>query len=234
MLFSPLPYIRRYLRKKLGETVYDGIYQGMKWKELTATDCYETKLMGIYEKELYPVIECITQKPLHSLCIIGTAEGYHALGLARLTGLSPCCFERDEKCNENLHLLSSLNEVPIKENGQFTSKTTLELAPGLILMDIEGEEINVLTKDRLSAWKDHHVIVEVHASSIKEKIKERSKTDFKTDFVPVQRRTVDDYPLTIPFKWLLRRWWHVPVQEWRSDSIGWLILWPHSEGGSKG
>lgn len=226
MQFSPLPSIRRYLRNKLDELVASGPYKGMKFPENNGIDCYECKLMGIYEKELHPVIENLTQKKLHSLTIIGAAEGYHATGLARSTSLIPTCFESDRIRSKNLMEMGNFNEIEVDIRGSFGKDTIWNAKPGLIFIDIEGNEMGVLTEERLEMWQKHYLIVEVHSEEILQSLKERSHGLFKIEWIKCKKRTIHDYPFSIPLKHALRRWWNVPVQEWRSDSLGWLVLSP--------
>lgn len=226
MLLSPLPHIRKYLRKKLRNQVYAGVYEGMLWQEVSTIDCFESKLMGIYEKELYPTIEKILDTSPKSITVIGVAEGYHAIGLALNSGLIPLCYERDKHAQSSLQKLARLNNVGIDLQGSFDSETTLNQPPGLIIMDIEGAEKDVLNSNRLSSWKTQHIIVEVHSQKILNALIDRSKEWFASDFISTRKRTVADYPFRIPYKLLLKRWWNVPVQEWRSNSLGWLVLTP--------
>ena len=226
MRFSPLPVIRRYLRRKLGTEVFSGPYRGMKWQELNGITCFETKLLGIYEKELYPILENLSCLNIQSLTILGSAEGYHAIGLAKILQLKPVCFESDPVASTNLKQLAKLNNVSIEPKGTFNASTEWLPATGLILIDIEGSENDILTPDRLSQWKQHYILVEVHAQTIKETLQERTKSLFTSQFIACQERTIYDYPFVIPLKTVLKRWWRVPVQEWRSDSIGWLWLTP--------
>lgn len=226
MIFSPLPHIRKYLRNRLQDTVSDGPYRGLVLCERPSVDCYEAKLMGTYEKELHPIMELLLQKQLQSLTVIGAAEGYHAIGMGRRTSLAPVCFEQDEKARQNLKEIAEINQVPVEIHDRFTSQTDYQPSPGLIIIDIEGQEQELLHENQFAAWRQHHFIIEIHGDEIKTTIEQASASLFKTRWVPTKKRTIRDYPFDIPLKYLLRRWWNVPVQEWRSDSIGWLLLTP--------
>jgi hypothetical protein len=228
MFLSPLFHIRKYLRKKLEGKVYAGPYQGMTFPQAPGIDCYEAKLLGIYERELFHIITKLHHMDLQSLTVIGAAEGYHAIGLARLTGLTPLCFEEKDAAAQNLTQLAHENQVNFSLNKRFTTNTQIDQLPGLIFMDIEGAEDHILSKQRMTKWKQHHLMVEIHGSDILESLIQRSQGLFDPLWIECKPRTVDDYPFSIPLKNFLKRWWNVPVQEWRSDSIGWLILTPVS------
>lgn len=219
-----------YLRKKLQGQVYAGLYRGLKLPEHPNIACYEAKLLGCYEKELAMVITQFTHQKLNSLTIIGSAEGFHALGLSMLTGLVPSCYESDAELTKQLSHNAETNSLKIETYPSFEANTFLDRPPGLVLMDIEGDETSILTEERLNDWKSHHLIIEIHGEEKLDTIIKRSEKIFQIKFIPCQKRTTKDYPFPIPLRHLLSRWWKVPVQEWRSDSIGWLILSPQSIG----
>jgi hypothetical protein len=43
-----------------------------------------SKLLGLYEKELEPALETVVQSKPDAVIVVGCAEGFYALGLARL------------------------------------------------------------------------------------------------------------------------------------------------------
>jgi hypothetical protein len=93
-------------------------------------------------------------------------------------------------------------------------------------MDIEGAEKQILTPERFMAWKEAVIVVEMHSEPIRGLLIERGKYTHHATFIPIVARTMRDYPFTPPFSWILHRWWWACLQEWRSDSIGWVIFEP--------
>ena len=61
-----------------------GPFQGMRFGSRAAEGCYLPKLLGCYEHELHPIIARLPRRGYRRVVNIGCAEGYYAVGLARL------------------------------------------------------------------------------------------------------------------------------------------------------
>jgi hypothetical protein len=97
----------------------------------------------------------------------------------------------------------------------------------LIVMDIEGIEIDFLNKGVIDELKKSDWVIEIHYWEFLDKIKVKLKDKYDLEFIPTIGRTIDDFPMQLnPFsKFILKRYWTSLVQEWRtSNSHGWLVM----------
>src|SRR5229473_2239235 len=73
-----------------GQKVLNGPFQGMMLASGSAEGCYVPKLLGCYEAELHPYVAEAAQRGYEAIINVGTAEGYYAIGMARLLPSSNC------------------------------------------------------------------------------------------------------------------------------------------------
>lgn len=135
-------------------------------------------------------------------------------------------FEVDSKGRQLITRLALINRTEVFIEGRFDENYDTKSKKDFILMDIEGGEEELLDEKRFHSWKESVILVEVHSQEIKEKLYARSNITHNSFFTPVVERTMVDYPFNPPFPRLLKRWWWASIQEWRSDSIGWIIFEP--------
>ena len=154
---------------RTGGKVYQGPFEGMKilhkfsWGD---GDC-ASKLLGLYECELFEAIEKVIDHNPDTILNIGCAEGYYGIGLARRTGVKT--------------VLVDVNETAIniaRENAQvngvnkilFTTDCTIEnyrsflqapLKP-FIFMDCEGAEEDILDLEKIPELAKTIIMVESH------------------------------------------------------------------------
>jgi hypothetical protein len=127
------------------------------------------KLFGTYERQLHPFVEeLIALEPAHVI-VLGSAEGYYAVGLLmRLLNARLTAFEAQKRSREALHELARLNGV----DGRLTIRglaDTESLASALIgsehsvvICDIEGAEDHVLNPTAVTALQSCDILVELH------------------------------------------------------------------------
>jgi hypothetical protein len=226
--FSPVHLCHQYILRGTRRRVFQGPFEGMLYVRKSVGSSYWPKLLGTYEHELHPVWARLVERPFRKAVVIGAGEGYYAVGLALKWKLNVTAYEPDEDARNLMTNLGLINRCTVQIKGAFTSKSPSALNYGLVVVDIEGAELHLLDARRFQEWKSCVIIAEVHSPAIKAMLLERSKATHQSEFVPVEPRTMNDYPFQPPFAWLLRRWWVTCLQEWRSESIGWLIFEPHT------
>lgn len=224
--FTPARLIRAYLLKLTNRRVISGPFAGLYYVKESPRIAYYPKLLGTFEKELHGVIEAHGSSRFEKVVVIGAAEGYYAVGLAKKWKYPTLAFEADPKARQLLTRLSLINRVSLFVKGAFHPDTDTQSGQDFIFMDVEGAEGEILTPERFGQWRRCTLIVEIHSPALKQELLDRSSSTHHSFFLPVQPRTMADYPFTPPFKFLLRRWWWAFIQEWRSDSIGWIIFDP--------
>jgi ribosomal protein L11 methylase PrmA len=156
--------------KRVNNTVAYGPFKGMKITDEVAWGDGDiaSKLLGIYESELYDSFEDAIRNRPDLIVNVGCAEGFYAIGLGmRLKDIPVVCIDINQA-------LLTIAEKNAKINGitniKFISESTPEklesiLATAsrpLLIMDCEGAEESLLDFDKVPSLKKTAVIVESH------------------------------------------------------------------------
>ena len=149
--------------------VRSGPFQGMKYTGKSAGSVLIPKLLGIYERELHPVLEYAISHPFQVIVDIGAAEGYYCVGLARrMPQTRVVAYEMDEAGRRQLKELARLNHVSdqLEIRGLCTMEemnSVLDASvPALLICDVEGAEAYLLDSLRVPALVSMHILVELH------------------------------------------------------------------------
>ncbi len=229
----PLSFCKRFLLKYTNQTVHSGPFKGMKYLSYTLTGAYFAKLLGTYEKELTAALESLRKINFNQIAVVGSGEGYYPVGLSSYFNAPVVAYERNEESEKAIEELSSMNGTNAPDFlGTCTPESLENVNKSLIFMDIEGEEIEFLNSGVVNRLASSYWIIEIHGISVKDQFIRQLNSFFKMEFIPVQPRTMKDFPLKMNrlFRWALSRYWKSLMQEWRGkdegSSIGWLILAP--------
>ena len=217
-----------------GLKVQHGPFAGMTYLRRASEGALMPRLIGAYESELHPHILAFAQEGLTDIVDVGCAEGYYAVGLARLMpDVTVHAFYIDEHARKGCAALAELNGVAdrVKIGEAFAGEDFARFEPGrtLVFMDIEGEERNLLDPERFPALKGLSVIVETHSIptyDVTAKLIGR--------FLPTHDIIrVDQGPKTTPLPAWLRRLGHLDqllaVWEWRLRPTPWLVMRPKAQ-----
>lgn len=153
-------------RAKHGNTVFGGPFAGMTYMGATE-GALLPRLVGCYEAELHPTLLQMRQENYRHIVDIGCAEGYYAVGLARLM---PQCtvFAHDisEVAQKACKELAQLNGVSdrVQVSGIFDGSLLAEHVreKTLVICDTEGAEEHILDPVQFPAFANVDLIVEVH------------------------------------------------------------------------
>ena len=152
-------------------TVLHGLFKSLKYDdtESKGSSIY-AKLLGSYEQEIMPVLEKLLKKQYNRLINIGCDEGYYAVGIAIvLPNIKVIAFDCSRKAQENCKTLSKLNNVQdrILVKGCFDLR---ESAPHeitertIFIVDCEGCENEIITKQLVASFSNADFIIELHYS----------------------------------------------------------------------
>ena len=148
-------------------SVLTGPFRGMLYLDETVWGPITPKWAGSYEQELQDIIEGMIASRYNRIVNLGCAEGYYAVGLARL--IDRCevfAFDVDPFARKQVRRLAEINQVFKRFHvfGKCSHGRLNELIQGktLILVDIEGYEIALLDPSRAPNLKEADLLIEIH------------------------------------------------------------------------
>jgi hypothetical protein len=228
--------LHRHLFGLLGPAVQGGPFAGMKWPGRVTEGCQIPKLLGCYESELHPHVVRLGERNYEHIVNVGCAEGYYAVGLARLLpGVVIHAHDTDEKAQAMCRDLVALNDVGerILVGGLFQPTDFERFADRrtLVICDIEGAEEDLLDPVAAPTLLRCDMIVELHPFAGKTDLPRRVLQRFADshEIVEIQRtRIVADIPQPL---------WHLShldqflaAWEMRSIATPWAVLRARSFG----
>jgi len=185
-----------------GLTVRSGPFAGMVIPRRVAEGCFVPKLLGCYEAELHPVIDYIRERQHQNILNIGCAEGYYAIGLARLLPNSQIwAYDTDEQAQTACADLAVENGMRdrISISGTFTHEdfATFPAGDTMVICDIEGAEHDLLDPEKAPALAGFDIQLELHrrfeAPQIQELLSRFSETHEIRKILP-SVRDIEAYP----------------------------------------
>jgi hypothetical protein len=159
--------ITNTLVTRSGTTVLSGPFQGMQYGVRPAEGSASSRLLGVYEASLAPMIEEIIARAYPLVVDIGCAEGFYAEGLARRMPSSRILARDDSlKAQDLCRRLAQMNGVEDRvEVGGRMDHFDLAICAAqktLILCDIEGGEADLLDPVAAPALTRADILVECH------------------------------------------------------------------------
>jgi len=243
--YRPIGYLTDMVRRGTNSTVRLGPFAGMRYVDHAFGSAYLPKLLGIYERELAPVIEfvCSCKPPL--IVDIGAAEGYYAVGLAlRLPETRIIAFEREAQGRRALSRMLRLNGIcehvevlgdcapwdleKVLQEGRSSSAGS----PAVVICDTEGDEAFLLDTFQVPMLRDAMILAETHEflkPGITQALIKGFAQTHRIEQIWQSERTIGDFPFNGPRTWLLPgsyiRW---AVSEWRPERMCWLWMQPNN------
>jgi len=155
------------LRLQVGNKVCKGPFKDMLLTDEAINSYGTPALLGCYEHELHQTFENVIRDGYTRILNIGCSVGYYAVGLARrMPGSLVEAFDIDPVARERCTVLAQRNNVSdrVQISGGFFGEDFAKYDPQetLVLMDIEGAELNLLDPEKYPALKKMDIIVELH------------------------------------------------------------------------
>ena len=150
-----------------GARIWGGPFAGMDYVAEAAEGALIPRLLGSYESELHPHLAAFAAQGLDCVIDVGCAEGYYAVGLARMMpGVSIHAHDIDETARVACADLATRNGVAgqVTVGGEFKPQD-FEAFVGkrvLVMVDAEGAELEILQPDLSPALAGMNLIVETH------------------------------------------------------------------------
>jgi hypothetical protein len=212
--FSPIGIAHLAVVSRSGLQVMKGPFKGMKYVSDAHGSCLPPKLLGCYERELYPVFETYRAKPLDLVIDIGAAEGYYAVGVV-FAGIAQRSVAY-EAMPEGAKLLGEVarrngveDRVGVKgfcrpEDLQGELKAA-DSRRTLVIVDAEGAEDVLLDPVRVPLIKNVSILVELHdflVPGVTDRVFERFEPTHTIARFDQQERTIDE---NLCQTWLVRK-----------------------------
>jgi SAM-dependent methyltransferase len=230
MLRSDIAALAARLFAGRAAVVQSGPFAGMAFPPRVAEGCTLPKLLGCYEQELHRIIARTPRRGYARVVNIGCAEGYYAVGLARLLPeVRVVAFDPSAAARRLCDRLARLNGVRDRlAIGAAATVATLAQAiagPTLVVCDCEGCEYAVLDPEAVPALARADLIVELHGT----RADPGRARAFLARFRPTHRlqviRQAPRDPATIPaiaalsqLEQFLASW------EFRSEPTPWVVM----------
>ncbi len=153
-----------------GYIVAAGIFAGMKWPNQTLVGSeFAPKILGTYELELQETFRSTIVNPEISAFVdIGAAEGYYAVGAAILRPELPVfAYEIQRQAHAGIQDLAAANGVlsslRVREifSTELADRSEFGASP-FVLVDIEGEEANLVDESFVSLFRKAVILIEIH------------------------------------------------------------------------
>lgn len=219
-----------YLARE-GAFIRSGPFAGMAYLSQATEGALVPRLLGTYESELHPYLTAFAAEGPEAVIDVGCAEGYYAVGLARLMpGATVHAFDIDEAARKACAELAAKNRVEgrVRIGGAFAPEGFEAFAGDkvLVLVDAEGAELDILQPDRAPALAGMDIIVETHdvyrRGALEELVRRFAPTHTITR-VRQQTKTFDvpEWLQDLPHLDQLLAVW-----EWRQAPTPWLVMRP--------
>ncbi|WP_332773201.1 class I SAM-dependent methyltransferase [Phenylobacterium sp.] len=218
---------------KHGRAVFQGPFAGMNYVSAATEGALAPRLLGTYESELHPHIAAFATEGLDCVIDIGCAEGYYAVGLARLmAGATVYAYDIDPKARVACAQLAADNGVAdrVEIAAAFAPETFAAFAGRkvLVFVDVEGAEDDLLDPAASPALEGMNLIVETHGGA-RPGVLQRLVERFSASHEIVR---VDQQGKAMPLPEWLTNLGHLDqllaVWEWRSKPTPWLVMRPRT------
>jgi hypothetical protein len=220
VLATPQWHLAAYLvRAASRNRVVAGPFRGMR---LRLSDLSSRHLLGYLlgsqERELHEVIERIVERRYATIVNVGAADRYYTIGLALRAPTSRVeTFEAVPELHPGIDRSARLNGVSDRlatfgrcDTDALRASLQRAEAPALIVMDIEGGEIDLLDLQAVPELAHADILVETHDQFVRnatDTLIERFWQTHNAECYTAQLRILGDFPpgfLSILPRWLPR------------------------------
>jgi hypothetical protein len=214
-----------------GAEIIGGPFAGMHYLDHATEGALVPRLFGTYESELHTHFAAILAKGLDCVIDVGCAEGYYAVGFARIApDLTVYAHDIDPKAQAECAALAARNDVAerVIVGGEFKPAdfAAFEGRRALVLVDAEGAEMDIL--EPVPALAGQHIVVETHdlyRPGALKTLTERFSPTHDVVRVDQQAKAFDppDWLKALPHLDQLLAVW-----EWRAAPTPWLVMTPRA------
>jgi precorrin-6B methylase 2 len=185
-------------------SVLDGPFKGLRYQVIHSVgSVLAPKILGTYEAELFDTWAAWKHKNYSHILDIGCAEGFYAVGMARLwPNATVYAYDIDKQALALCKKLVISNGVQDRVRIQGPcSAEILQAFPfsgrALVLSDCEGFEKELFTQETLSALSHADIVIEVHdeaGADFMDEIEKMAKPSHHVSRIANQKRTAGTSP----------------------------------------
>ena len=176
-------------------TILNGPFKGLSYLRVSTGSMLLAKIIGSYEEPIMHIFEkIVSEKKYKKIIDIGCAEGYYAVGLAKL--LPHCQITAVDNNSFALNLCKKLAKLNATKNLIFLNEFTeniiqdSNLVDTFIICDIEGDELVVLNPNNAKFLLNCDLLIECHDFLIEGTTQSLTEFYEKTHHIEV----IVDYP----------------------------------------
>ncbi len=192
---------RALVVRAAGDRVVGGPFRGMR---LLHGHAWFPYLLGTQELELHELIERLSRAGFDRIVNVGASLGYYTIGMAlRVPGAEVVAFEAEGSSREHLRAVAQANGVQnqVAIRGWCTPEALQEAlaedGKTLVIMDVEGGEIDLLQPDAIPALARAAILAEMHDLYVPEcssTLTERLQETHRIERYESRTRTAEDFP----------------------------------------
>jgi hypothetical protein len=219
-----------YLARE-GARIRGGPFAGMEYLAAATEGALIPRLLGTYESELHPYLQRFAAEGLDTVVDVGCAEGYYAVGLARLMPqITVHAHDIDEAARTACTELAARNGVTdrVRIGGAFPPEGFEAFAGQrtLVMVDAEGAELDVLRPDLSPALAGMRLIVETHDVYRAGALKTLVARFAPTHAITIVRQQPKRFEMPPWLQELPHLDQLLAVWEWRAQPTPWLVMSP--------
>ncbi len=198
------------------------------------------KILGTYEMELNDFLVPRLMKPNAYILDIGAAEGYYTVGALWMNATARVtAFEMDKNAQKKLKHLAEKNGVDkrVEIYGECNPATLeaslMEHIPDLMIMDVEGAELELLSERICRLLSKVELIIEVHPwvhADIAQTLIDRLAQTHKTEIIYARTPEISDIPNQF-WRWVakLHPEFRRRLINERPEDMSWILGTPASQ-----
>lgn len=221
--------IQNTIIRETGVVVQGGPFAGMQFVERSSEGCHVPKLLGCYEQELHPYLTSLSERGYDAILNIGAAEGYYAIGLARLfPNARVHAYDTNADSHPVCRELAARNGVSdrVDVGSTFAGQdfAGFDGLRTLVFCDIEGAERDLLDPVEYPSLRNMDIIVELHElfeDGVSSEVADRFRDSHDVDLVAHGGRDIK-----LPS--CCDHWGHLDqllaIWEWRSGPTPWAVM----------
>jgi len=200
--YSRYARLTRKIIRRQGLIVSTGPFRDMRYIRETTGGCgVIAKLLGSYEAELHDAVSQIISAKPRVVVNVGCAEGYYAVGLARLLpDATVYAYDINPIARELCLKLARLNGVAgriiIRGECTISELQALHLEEAVVVCDCEGCELELLDPVEVPWLTRATLLVELHdcfVPGLSEKLLPRFEDTHSVSLIPVKERDSGSY-----------------------------------------